>query len=116
MQRLLLPLVAVAALLGGMLAQLAVSAEPAFALDTATIEVSSNHAPSVSGQSVTFTTTVTGTGVTPTGNIDFVDGFDPLCSAVPLASTVTNVATATCTVSDLTVGLHLISGEYNGDG
>src|SRR5664279_4513577 len=60
-RRFLLPLVCVAALAGGMLAA---TAEPAFALATPTVVTTSSGLASVHGQSVTFTSTVTGTGVT----------------------------------------------------
>ncbi len=111
-RRFLLPLVCVAALAGGMLAA---TAEPAFALATPTVVTTSSGLASVHGQSVTFTTTVTGTGVTPTGTVNFLDGVTSLCAAAPLASTVTNVATATCTTANLATATHSITGAYSGD-
>jgi hypothetical protein len=111
-RRFLLPLVCVAALAGSMLAA---TAEPAFALATPTVVTTSSGLASVSGQSVTFTSTVTGTGVTPTGTVDFLDGVTSLCATRPLASTVTNVATATCTTTALAVATHSITSSYSGD-
>jgi hypothetical protein len=64
--------------------------------------------PSASGQSVTFTATVTGNA--PTGTVDFLDGATPLCTAVALAG-----AQATCTSSALAVGTRSITAVYSGD-
>jgi hypothetical protein len=73
--------------------------------------VTSSVNPSVFGQSVTFTATVTprhGTG-TPTGTVTFLDGASTLGSAA-LAS-----GSATITTSTLTVGNHTITVSYSGD-
>jgi hypothetical protein len=64
--------------------------------------------PSVTGQSVSFTATVT--GAAPTGTVSFLDGATPLCSAVALAG-----AQASCASAALTVGPHSITAVYSGD-
>ncbi|MEQ1643087.1 MAG: Ig-like domain repeat protein [Pyrinomonadaceae bacterium] len=75
--------------------------------------VTSSVNPSVTGQSVTFTATVTtvapGSG-TPTGTATFsVDG-NPVCVNAALTAGV-----ATCTSSNFTPGTHPVSVTYNGD-
>ena len=85
-----------------------VTADPTTTVVTATVN------PTVFGESVTFTATVTanapGSG-TPTGKVAFDSGAAAIagCSGVALASGV-----ATCTTATLTVGVHSISGIYNG--
>jgi hypothetical protein len=77
--------------------------------------VTSNNNPSFSGQSVTFTATVTNTSLTsgvPTGSVQFFDGASALGSPQPLAA-----GTATLTTSALTVAIHSITAVYtNSDG
>ena len=73
-----------------------------------TTTVSSNHNPSVFGQSVTFTATVSPGGAT--GTVQFKDGVTNLGSAVTLTS-----GTATFTTSSLAVGSHSITAVYSGD-
>ena len=85
-----------------------VTADPTTTLATATVN------PTVFGESVTFTATVTanapGSG-TPTGKVAFHNGAAAIagCGGVTLVAGV-----ATCTTAALTVGLHSISGVYNG--
>ena len=85
-----------------------VAADPTTAVVTATVN------PTVFGQSVTFTATVTsnapGSG-TPTGKVAFDNGAATVagCGAVALVAGV-----ATCTATTLTVGVHSITGIYNG--
>ena len=74
---------------------------------TTTIVTSSLN-PSVVGQSVTFTATVTGT--TPTGTVQFRDGVVNLGAPVALAGNV-----AALTTSSLTAGTHSITAAYSGD-
>lgn len=68
--------------------------------------------PSVIGQSVTFTATVTSgaTGFTPTGTVSFLDGGTPLGSGTLDAN-----GQATFTTSNLTIGMHTITAVYGGD-
>src|SRR5439155_25600169 len=79
---------------------------------TTTAVVSSVN-PSVFGQSVTFTATVTpaapGTA-TPTGTVTFKDG------ATPIGTNTLSSGQATFTTSSLTVASHTISAVYNSDG
>jgi hypothetical protein len=85
-----------------------VNADPTTTVMTATVN------PTVFGQSVTFTATVTasapGSGV-PAGKIAFQNGGVNIagCNAVTLVAGV-----ATCTTATLTVGAHLITGVFNG--
>jgi len=80
---------------------------------TSTTTVSSSLNPSASGQSVTFTSTVTGQSgstITPTGTVTFMDGASALGTGSLNAS-----AQATYTTSSLTVGSHSITAVYGGD-
>lgn len=74
---------------------------------TTTVVISSLN-PSVAGQSVTFTATVTGT--TPTGTVQFKDGAANLGAPVALAGGVAAFST-----SSLTAGTHSITAVYGGD-
>jgi hypothetical protein len=71
--------------------------------------VKSSVNPSVSGQSVTFTATVTSSSGTPTGNVSFKNGGVTLGNVALNASGV-----ATFTTSALTVGSHSITVAYQG--
>ena len=75
---------------------------------TTTALVSSLN-PSVSGQSVTFTATVSGSG-SPTGTVQFaIDGRN---AGTPVALT---GGQSTYTTSALTVGMHSVTAAYGGD-
>jgi hypothetical protein len=68
--------------------------------------------PSILGQPVTFTATVTNSLATPAGSVDFVDtttGID--LGTAPLSS-----GSASLTVSNLTAGSHVIKAIYAGQG
>jgi hypothetical protein len=94
---------------------LVVTAAPASAATPlAAFSVTSNHAPSVFGQSVTLFANLTGTGASPTGTVDFFDGASPLCSARPLSGSDPS-SVASCTTSALSVGSHGITATYSGD-
>jgi hypothetical protein len=85
------------------------------AASTATA-LSSSANPSVAGQSVTFTATVTanspGTG-NPTGSVNFsIDGGAP--TTVQLLNNGGPVLTAILTTSTLSVGSHTVTAMYNG--
>jgi hypothetical protein len=69
-------------------------------------------APSVYGQPVTFSSTVTSTTATgtPTGTITFKDGSTPLAPPVNMTG-----GSASLTLSTLTAGTHSISAVYSGD-
>jgi hypothetical protein len=78
--------------------------------------VASSANPSLPGQSVTFTATVTASGSsnTPTGTVQFViDG--STASSVSLVSA-GGRSTATYTTSSLSVGTHTVAAIYSGDG
>ena len=79
-----------------------------------TTAVASSLNPSIVGQSVTFTATVT--GVAPTGNVAFRDGGANIsgCSAVALTGT-GNARTATCATAALVQGTRSISAVYAGN-
>ena len=65
--------------------------------------------PSVAGQSVTFTATLAGWSLAPTGGVSFSDGSTALGSG-----TLSN-GIASFSTSALTVGTHLITANYAGD-
>jgi hypothetical protein len=81
---------------------------------TATVLTSSAN-PSVSGQTVTYTATVSavapGAG-TPTGTVDFQDGGVTItgCVAQPLVA-----GSASCVVTNPTLGAHSITAVYSGN-
>jgi large repetitive protein len=66
--------------------------------------------PVVVGTSVTFSATLTGNGVAPTGALTLRDG-----SAVIATQNVTNTGTFTFTVSSLAIGAHSLTAAYAGD-
>jgi hypothetical protein len=73
--------------------------------------LSSSSNPSDQGQSVTFTATVTSTGGTPTGTVQFkIDGSNP---GAPV--TLNGSGVATLSTSSLTGGPHTITATYSGD-
>jgi len=72
--------------------------------------VSSSGNPSNFGQSVTFTATVTSTGVTPTGTVQFKDGGTDLGSP----QTLNGSGVATFSTSSLVAGVQAISADYIG--
>ncbi len=76
-----------------------------------TTAVTSSLNPAVVGQSVTFTATVSTAGtLTPTGNINFLDGATVLGSIAITAN-----KTAAYTTSALALGSHTITATYVGD-
>ena len=81
-----------------------------------TTGVSSSLNPSTSGQSVTFTATVSDTsGGVPTGTVEFYDGSTDLGPGSALSGS-GNSATSTLTTSTLTAGSHSISAVYTPTG
>jgi hypothetical protein len=77
-------------------------------IGTTTTAVASNHNPSVIGQSVTFTATVTASSGTATGTVAFMDG------ATTLGTGTLSGTTATFSTSSLAVGTHSITAVYGG--
>lgn len=80
----------------------------ASALPSSTSALASSQNPSVSGQAVTFTATVTGSA--PTGSVTFNDGGTAVCSAVPLAN-----GQAQCLAYPTGAGNHNMVAVYSGD-
>ncbi|HEY4906542.1 MAG TPA: Ig-like domain-containing protein [Candidatus Acidoferrum sp.] len=74
--------------------------------------VTSTPNPSNSGQSVTFTATVTSTGGTPSGSVTFAEGSTVLASAVAVNTS----GQATFSTSTLAVGSHTITAAFTGAG
>ena len=115
--RTLLAVLCAAALAGGMLAQLALTADPASAATpVSAFNVSSTDLTSVFGQTITLDVTITGGSGTPTGTATFLDGATPICSGVALGEVSAGQAGAACETSSLSVGTHTISATYSGDG
>jgi hypothetical protein len=77
-----------------------------------TTAVTSSVNPSNTGQSVTFTATVTSPAGTPTGTVQFKDNGVNLGSPMPLNGS----GVAQLTTSSLAGGLHPITADYSGDG
>jgi Bacterial Ig-like domain (group 3)/Right handed beta helix region len=78
-------------------------------LTTSMTTLVSSANPSASGQAVTFTATVTGSGAVPTGSVTFGDGGSTLGTAA------LSGGTATLTTSSLAVGDHVVFASYDGD-
>lgn len=89
------------------------SAQPAVTVPTVTT-ISSSHNPSIYGQLVTFTATVTPT--TGGGTVKFTDGIVtiPGCSARPLSHVVLLIWRATCTTALLPGGVNPVRAAYSG--
>ena len=78
------------------------------ATTSVTIAVTAN--PAIVGKPVTFTVTVTGTGITPTGAVSFDDGGQPMGQA-----TLNSHGVVSLTSQNLSLGTHSISASYLGD-
>jgi len=76
-----------------------------------TVKLTSSASSVSSGTSVTFTATLTGRGVKPTGTVTFLDGTTKLGTGTLNGSGVATLATST-----LAVGKHSITASYGGDG
>jgi hypothetical protein len=76
--------------------------------------IATSLTPSVVGNSVTFTATVS--GASPTGTVNFKDGSTSIasCSAAVVSGS-GNVRTASCATSGLAAGSHSVSAVYSGD-
>src|SRR5580698_10422484 len=74
--------------------------------------VASTPNPSNSGQSVTFTATVTSTSGTPSGSVTFAEGSTVLASAVAVNTS----GQAAFSTSTLAVGSHTITASFTGTG
>lgn len=78
-------------------------------LSSTTTVLKASTATAIANRPVTFTATVSGTGGTPTGTVNFTEG-----GAVLGAGTLTN-GIATFVTSNLAVGTHIITAIYLGD-
>jgi len=77
---------------------------------TTTTVVASSANPSTTGQSVTFTATVSSSSAgTPSGTVSFLDG------ATSIGSATLSAGKATLTTSALAAGSHSITAKYSGD-
>jgi len=79
-------------------------------LNASTTTLASSQNPSVSGQSVTLTATVSGSAGMPTGTVDFLDNGSPIATNVALVAGV-----ATFTSGTLAVASHPLTAVYSGD-
>lgn len=77
---------------------------------SATTAVVSSKNPTVFGQPVTFTATVSAASGTPTGTVTFLDGASSIGAA-----TLDSTGAASFTMSALAVGAHTITASYSGD-
>ncbi len=90
-------------------------------VDHTTVAIASNANPSVFGQNVTFTATLTGVPARasdPPGTVQFKADGNNIGAAVPVVvgTAGDNVSTAQASISSLTVGNHVITAEYSGGG
>jgi len=76
----------------------------------ATTTLASSKNPTVFGQAVTFTATVSATAGTPTGTVTFLDGGSSIGTA-----TLDSTGAGSFTTSALAVGTHTITASYSGD-
>ncbi len=76
--------------------------------DTTTTTIVSSATPTIFGQAVTFTATVTALGGTPTGSVTFTDGASTLGTSTLVGGT------ASLTVSNLAAGSHSIEASFGG--
>lgn len=79
-----------------------------------TTTVTSSLNPSVAGQAVTFTATVTAASGKPAGTVAFTDGATTLCAAVTLALSGTTMQ-AKCTTTALAAGTRTIAASFAGN-
>jgi len=82
----------------------------AVAVTTTTTALASSANPSLPGQSVTFTATITGNA--PSGTVAFQDGGNPINACIAVAVT---AGQAPCTITGLALGTHAITAVYSGD-
>ena len=76
----------------------------------ATVQLTASMDPGTVGSLVTFTATMSGEGVTPTGTVTFYNGATALGSPVTLTN-----GTASYSTSSLLIGSYVISAVYSGD-
>lgn len=72
--------------------------------------LAANLAPSAPGQTVVLTATVTPSGPSLSGSVEFLDGATAICSGVALVGN-----QAQCVVDTLTVGVHSLAATFSGN-
>lgn len=82
---------------------------------TATDSVASSQNPASMGSQVTYTATVSGAGVNPTGTVTFKDGGTAITGCGTGGVVSLTGGSATCAVTYATVGSHSITAAYSGD-
>ena len=84
---------------------------------TATDTLTASPNPTTTGTAVTYTATLTGPSVTPTGSVTFKDGGTPIsgCGTSGVVPLVSGVATCTVTYSSTTGSPHSITAPFVGD-
>src|SRR5207249_871650 len=102
------PITATATDTAGSTSEFATNAPATRPSSSTVITASSN--PSVYGQSLSLTATVTGPSGAPTGTVTFLDG------TTVLGTVALGGGTATFTTSSLRAGVHGITAIYGGDG
>ena len=87
-------------------------APPPGPTETATVSLASSSNPSMIGNAVTFTASISGSSGIPTGTATFLADGTAIsgCAAVALAG-----GSASCTTSGLGAGSHAIIAQYSGD-
>lgn len=90
--------------------QLTIFYDQGFVLPSTTTTVQSSVDPSIYGENVTLTATVTSSSGTPTGTVTFTE------DGAPLGSATLSGGSATLTTSLINAGTHLIAASYGGDG
>ena len=75
-----------------------------------TTSITANINPTVIGQTVVFTATVTGVGPSVTGTVNFLDGAALVCTAVPVSG-----GQAQCVTDTLPAGARPMTAAYSGD-
>lgn len=91
------------------------SDDPSHIYRTTTTAVVSSLNPSTTAQNVTFTATITGTSINPTGSVAFVDGPTTLCAASTISASAPFTATCTVPAGNFTAGGHGVAAIYTGD-
>ncbi len=77
--------------------------------------VVTNSTPTTLGSSVTFTATVAGAGVTPTGTVTWTVSGSAGITACTSSTTALSSATATCAITASKAGTYVVSDSYGGD-
>ena len=93
----------------------AASDDPSHVYRATTTGLVSSVNPSTVAQSVTFTATISGTSITPTGSVAFVDGPVTLCAASAISGSAPYTATCTVSGGTFTAGGHGVVAIYTGD-